>query len=165
MLQTYIISVGFFLMFELEHVSPLHLLGKQINSSKCCSFCRVSIGGIRFSERKCYINTSWHHYIWLLNSLTLQSETAAEESGTTNFLGGRWVVWLPLNTKKNFQYSLSVFLSFFSESETISCWWSAEGQIKISLLAISKFSSSTKDFEHFYLMARTMATAKALQSI
>ena len=30
-------------MFVLEHVSPLHFLGKQINSSKCCSFCGVDI--------------------------------------------------------------------------------------------------------------------------
>ena len=35
-------SFPFFLMFVLEHVSPLHFLGKQ-NSSKCLSFCRVSI--------------------------------------------------------------------------------------------------------------------------
>ena len=34
-------------MFVLEHVSPFHFLGKQ-NSSKCRSFCRVNIGGIRF---------------------------------------------------------------------------------------------------------------------
>ena len=40
----------FFLMFVLEHVSPLHFLGKQ-NSSKCHSFCRVNIGEIRFSVR------------------------------------------------------------------------------------------------------------------
>ena len=37
-----------------------------------------------------------------------------------------------------------LFLSFFSESQTISCWWSAEGQIKISLLAISKFWQSLR---------------------
>ena len=37
----------------------------------------VNIGGIRFSERKCY-NTFWHRYIRLLGSLTLQSETAVE---------------------------------------------------------------------------------------
>ena len=63
-------------MFVLKHVSPFHFLGKQ-NSSKCRSFCRVNIDGIRFSERKCY-NTSWHRYIRLLGSLTLHSETAVE---------------------------------------------------------------------------------------
>ena len=59
-----------------------------------------------------------------------------------------------------------LFLSFFSESETISCWWSAVGQINISFVGISKYSSSTKDFENFYLIARTMATAlKHIKSI
>ena len=32
-----------------------------------------------------------------------------------------------------------LFLSFFSESETISCWWSGAGQIKISFVAIPKY--------------------------
>ena len=47
-------SFPFFLMFVLEHVSPLHFLGKQ-NSSKCLSFCRVSIDRIRLSGRKSVI--------------------------------------------------------------------------------------------------------------
>ena len=54
----------FFLLFVLEHVSSLHFLGKQ-NSSKYRSFCRVNIGGIRFSELNSSFahNTSWHRYI------------------------------------------------------------------------------------------------------
>ena len=56
-------------MFVLEHVSPFHFLGKQ-NSSKCRSFCRVNIGGIRFGTAM---------YIRLLGSLTLPSETAVED--------------------------------------------------------------------------------------
>ena len=56
--------------------SSLHFLGKQ-NSSKCRSFCRVNIGGIRFSDLKCY-NTSWHRYIRLLGKLSLQSKAAVE---------------------------------------------------------------------------------------
>ena len=59
-----------------KHVSPFHFLGKQ-NSSKCRSFWRVNIVGIRFAERKCY-NTSCYRYIRLLGSLTLPSETAVE---------------------------------------------------------------------------------------
>ena len=40
-------------------------------------FCRINIGGISFSERKCY-NTSWRSYVGLLGSLTLHSNTAVE---------------------------------------------------------------------------------------
>ena len=40
-------------------------------------FCRINIGGIRFSERKFY-NTSWHSDLGLLGSLTLHSNTAVE---------------------------------------------------------------------------------------
>ena len=32
-----------------------------------------------------------------------------------------------------------LFLPFFSESETISCWWSGAGQIKIYFVAIPKY--------------------------
>ena len=63
-------------MLVLEHVSPFQFLGKQ-TSSKCRSFGRVNIAGIRFSERKCY-NTSWHSDLGLLGSLTLHSNTAVE---------------------------------------------------------------------------------------
>ena len=88
-------------MFVLEHVSPFHFLGKQ-NSSKCRSFCRVNIDGIRFSERKCY-NTSWHLYIRLLGSLTLHSETAVENfiasqapQTSSSFIGDLLVLLTPV---------------------------------------------------------------------
>ena len=34
---------------------------------------------------------------------------------------------------------ICLFLSFFSESETISCWWSGAGQITISFVAVLKY--------------------------
>ena len=60
----------FLLMFVLEHVSPLHFVGKQ-NNSKCRSFCRVNIGGIRFGTAT--------FDCWVRFSLTLPSETTVED--------------------------------------------------------------------------------------
>ena len=53
-----------------------------------------------------------------------------------------------------------LFLSFFSESETISCWWSGAGQIKISFVAIPKYLQTLhqqKILKTFYCKDRRVA--------
>ena len=79
--------------------------------SNVVPFCRVNIGGIRFSERKCY-DTSWQTLYSIVGFVNLAQRNSRwglhSKSGATNFLGGRWVVWLPVNTKKKSQYSLAV---------------------------------------------------------
>ena len=77
--------------------------------SNVVPFCRVNIGGIRFSERKCY-DTSWQTLYSIVGFVNLARRNSRwgphSKSGATNFLGGKWVVWLRL--KENSQYSLAV---------------------------------------------------------
>ena len=64
-------------MFVLEHVGPLHFLGKQ-NIPKCMSFLFVGLILMELGFQSVSVITSWHRYIRLLGSLTLHSETAVE---------------------------------------------------------------------------------------
>ncbi|CAH3166006.1 unnamed protein product [Porites evermanni] len=67
---------------DVEHKHPYSFLPEKIKEKgimddDTLEILQVNIGGIRFSDLKCY-NTSWHRYIRLLGSVTLQSETAVE---------------------------------------------------------------------------------------
>ena len=92
----------------------LRVLGQGTGNLNAVLLCLslLNIGDISFPERK-YYNTSWDGYIRLLGSFNNLAQRNSRcglhsKSGATNFLRRKWIVWVPLNTKKNSQYSLAV---------------------------------------------------------